>query len=358
MKLAAVVVLVALILFTSAVFAATTEITIDFPVTSGNSLLVEIVSYPANPTAGQSATLSAKATNNGQNTLRDVWLAWTLPSGWTMTIGIMNVSTSSLSVGSVLLNDITVTVGSSGGTITATGNSANATPSSDSETSTVGTTSPPPSPPPSGGTGGGGGGGGSAPVSPLNPPPGTQPLSDPRIGYTLPAELIAYTNQTITIPIIITNPSTPTLHNVNLEVSGLPAGSYSVLEASVPELKTFESATFSVFLNTTMMIPGMYTINWAVRSDEITETSSTPLEVQAATEQQANIQQSSSILKSIQFAFLAILVGGAFLAAVMLYFHFRNKCTLCGGELRKEYVGEYLVEYVCTKCAAKHVERK
>ncbi len=117
---------------------------------AGPYLAVTITAYDSSVTQGDSGALySAKVENAGTADATNAWLAWSIPSGWSNTSGVLNRSVGFLGVGSTASNTINVSISASAftgtQTVTATASSAELMTGSDSKSITVS---------PAGGTGG------------------------------------------------------------------------------------------------------------------------------------------------------------------------------------------------------------
>jgi len=74
---------------------------------------VKIITYDSTVTQGDSGiSLSSSLENVGTGDATGTWLAWTLPSGWSVASGTANVSVGFLGVGETVSNSITVGVSS------------------------------------------------------------------------------------------------------------------------------------------------------------------------------------------------------------------------------------------------------
>ncbi len=87
---------------------------------SGPFLLVTIPEYNISVTQGDSASLKAKIQNKGNETATNAWLAFSLPSGWTVTSGSLNGTIGTLAVNDIAYNNITASISDSASTGTQT----------------------------------------------------------------------------------------------------------------------------------------------------------------------------------------------------------------------------------------------
>lgn len=204
---------------------------------------------------------------------------------------------------------------------------------------------------PSGGGGPGGEGGGT--------PEG------PFMTYKIFVPLVTYVNETTTMKVEITNPSSFTLHNVGIEVSGLPPNSYTIATAPIRQLSPSKIATFFVDLNNSALMPAVYTIRWFMKSDETNATSSTNFELKSITREQAQqaevaeeMKKAKPIIGTLLLALMIIIAGSSGIVVFTLYFHFKNRCGSCGGDLKKTYSGTNYTEFTCKKCGQKQIKTK
>ncbi|RME31715.1 DUF2341 domain-containing protein, partial [Candidatus Woesearchaeota archaeon] len=72
-------------------------------------------SHPPRINRSEDGSFSAFMNNTGDTPAPNAWLAYTLPSGWSVTTGALNVSTASLAVNDTYWNNLTALVGSSAG---------------------------------------------------------------------------------------------------------------------------------------------------------------------------------------------------------------------------------------------------
>lgn len=214
----------------------------------------------------------------------------------------------------------------------------------------------------SGGNGGGGGGGGGG------PPPGqtttTIATQNPVITYAIPGNLVLFLNETITMEILISNPSGFTIHNLELQASGLPPNSYNIT-APVKEFLPSTSTKILVFFNNSAIGPGTYTITWLIKSDEINKSATTVLEAKGLTAEEFKQQetaktmaQAKPTIEFFKFVLFAIILIASVSIILMLFFHFRKRCTSCGGKLTKDFVLGELIGFTCKKCGAKFDREK
>jgi len=134
---------------------------------SGPALYVTIETAPAGVAQGDSnINLLAKVKNIGNDTAADTWLAWNLPSGWSIGTGAQNVSIGVLGVGQSATNGVVVSIAGDATTGTqpliSTSVCTGTTGSASRNVYVSGITPPGPAP----GPGGGGGGGAIAVTAP------------------------------------------------------------------------------------------------------------------------------------------------------------------------------------------------
>ncbi len=101
----------------SAIPLANTTVATIVSYSSGPFLLVTITEYNASVTQGDTGiVLKAKVQNKGNGTATNTWLAFELPSGWSVTSGSLNKSIGTLSVDSIAYNQITASISESAAT--------------------------------------------------------------------------------------------------------------------------------------------------------------------------------------------------------------------------------------------------
>lgn len=95
---------------------------------SGPYLFITITDYNLSLRQGDTGTFKAKIQNNGNQTATSTYLAWSLPSDWSLASGELNASIGTLAVSGIGWNNITASVGSgaSTGTKTITANATSA----------------------------------------------------------------------------------------------------------------------------------------------------------------------------------------------------------------------------------------
>jgi len=224
------------------------------PYSAGPYLYVTIDAYDPSVTQGQSSiTLSATVQNVGNDTANNAWLAWQLPSSWSITTGTLNVTgltlipKSSGFPGYLAGNIMTVSVGSSAAigtqTIKALTGGTNVTTRSVSRSVAVSGTSSPPVVT---------GGGGSIPPSIVSPPSysPTQTEKDNVFPSLKPLEMIRGTSHTFTVD--VTNPfENSTLDDVDLVITGYPAERLTIAPSTLSGLGFGETKEFLV----TVVVP-------------------------------------------------------------------------------------------------------
>jgi len=96
---------------TSAAPAVNTTTATIVSYASGPFMFITITEYNSTMTQGDTGLIfQAKVQNKGNETANNSWLAWVLPSGWTITSGVQNISLGNLTVDAVGWNYITVSV--------------------------------------------------------------------------------------------------------------------------------------------------------------------------------------------------------------------------------------------------------
>jgi hypothetical protein len=128
---------------------------------------VKIVIYDSSVTQGDSGiSLKSSIENVGTGSATGTWLAWTLPSGWSVASGTANVSVGFLGVGEIVYNSITIYLSSSADTgsqtLMSSAGCLQGITDNDTKTVTVSTSETVTTTIPSAATGGGGGAGTAA----------------------------------------------------------------------------------------------------------------------------------------------------------------------------------------------------
>lgn len=336
-----------LILLSSIAFSAVVEIIIEYE--PGPSLLVEIVNYPSSAQPSSSISLTSKVTNVGTENATNVWLAWSLPSDWTITSGSLNVSIGTLEPNEVGWNNITVTTGELTGTytITALSNSSEGVWDLDSKSIEISTTAPPP----------------EEGVPTIGPGVVLQAAMSLALN---PSVIEVYETKTIQSMLKIKNAGSLDLNNVRINISGLQEGWYSIQPDSYD--KIIPGDTRTVILMFTPTKAGTYNFNITISSTERSESIEATLKVLELTpEAEQRIEEeekAEEIRKEIEkrltiirpLLIVAGMIAPAIIAFFMIFSLIAERCPLCGSKMKTEYKGKYITGYRCTKC--KHFEVK
>ncbi len=214
---------------------------------AGPFFTVTITNFDSTVTQGDTGVnLSASIKNDGTGDATEAWLAWTLPSGWTNTSGVLNRSIGILGVGTTVTNDITATVSSTAttGTFTllASGGAAGNATGNDTKTVTVSSaasSTPSPAAASSGGGGGGGGGAGSGATA-------EKILSGEEfVSSTETFNLVRGTANSF--PIKVSNIfQRTTLQNISVIVEGILPQFVKITPSIIDEIKFNETKIFNV----------------------------------------------------------------------------------------------------------------
>jgi hypothetical protein len=114
---------------------------------AGPYFVVSITTYDATVAQGDTnVNLSASLENAGTGDATGTWIAWSLPSGWTNTSGMLNKSIDFLGIGSTVTNDMIASISDSATTgsqsLQASAGSSEGITGSDSKTVTVSSPTP------------------------------------------------------------------------------------------------------------------------------------------------------------------------------------------------------------------------
>lgn len=360
---------VSLLLLASSVHSDTVEIVIEYE--PAPNLDVAIVDYPTSAVEPSSVIdLAAKVTNIGSDDATSAWLAWTLPSGWTITSGSLNASLGTLSTSATGWNNISVDVGSNVGTfpITASANCAEEASGSDSKDIGIGeeppttttlptttTTSPPssgPAPGPSPGT--------------IGPGPGS-----PDVSYSYSIEHSEFEiYQTIADKNIlrIENTGTVSLTNVRISILGMSEDWYTIDGTAFDEILPGESRRVDITFHPPETGSFNYEINITSDEDtvfvggtlivkELTPQAEKELETKKTEEQK--IEEAKRTINVVSVLLVAFgILGPAIIAIYMLTFLLRKRCPLCGSRMEVDYKGKNFTTYKCPTCNYFHTEEK
>ena len=274
---------------------------------AGPFFTVTITTYDTTVTQGNTGiTLSASAKNDGTGDATGTWLAWTLPSGWTNTSGVLNKSIGFLGTGTTVSNAITVSISSSASTGTQTiiasaGSNENAT-GNDTKTVTVSSTTPTTIV----ATTAGGGGGGSGAL----------------IEKVLSGEEILSSSETFDLvrgysnsfPVSVKNIfERTTLENVSIRIEGFLSQYLSISPTIIDKIAFNELKQFNVTITSpeymekgsndlTIIIAGKIVGN-TVRKD-FTETRNVKLAIHTVSEEavSASLEQAMSYISEMERA--------------------------------------------------------
>lgn len=329
----------------------TIEGTLVSTLTLQPSLSASIVDYPATAQTGSSISLTTKTENTGQADATNSWLAWTLPSDWTITSGTENVSIGTLQPTEIGWNNITVTVGSATGTLAVSilTNSSEGYGSSDSKNVEV--TQP--------STDGDGDGPG--------PGPGPGSILQPAMSLALnPSVLEVYETKSISSTLRVKNVGRLNLNNVRISINGLQTDWYSIQPDSYDMI--IPGDTRIVTLSFTPTEKGTYDFKINVRSGTLTESIDATLNVLELTEEAERIieeeERAEEIREQIEKTLTVIrpllivsgMIAPVIIALFMILTILSERCPICGTKMKLYYKGRFVIGYRCMKC--KHFEVK
>ena len=211
---------------------------------AGPYFVVSIAAYDSSVTQGDSGiTLTATLENAGTADATNTWFAWSIPSGWTNTSGILNQSIGFLGIGSTVTNSINVSVGSSATTgsqaVTISAGCAEGMTGSDSKTVTVGSVTTVTTAPPAAAAGISGGGAGTGSV----------------IGKVLAGKEILGSSETFDLvrgysnsfPVTVKNIfEKTTLNNVSIKIEGYLSQYMSISPSIISKINYGETKQFNV----------------------------------------------------------------------------------------------------------------
>lgn len=238
----------------------TTGIIAVFP---GQPILQATLSAPTKITRGTTAELTAQLQNIGEGNASNVTFFYTLPAGWTVSIGTQNLSVGDLLSGETANNNIKVSIATNAqlGNQTVTANSTGQN-QSGTDISTLGLiigatriveVNDPPQPiGPGGGGGSAGAGGGGASASAGGGPAGT---TAPGLVRTLTTQEFIETKETINIvrgetkefPLKVTNVFENTkLFNIKMTMSGYLAQYLTSTPEALNDIAYTQSKSFFI----------------------------------------------------------------------------------------------------------------
>ncbi len=228
---------------------------------AGPYLVVTITTYDSSVTQGDSdVRYSAKVENAGTADATLAWLAWSIPSDWSNTSGVLNRSLGFFGVGSVSSNTINVSIGASADTgtrtVTAMASSSELITGSDSKSVAVSSSSGP-----SGSSSVSSGSGGIGGTS-------TSDISVEEQALLLQTqetlELVRGLNDTFTIK--ATNPyKDSSIKNVTLSASGFLAQYISIMPDKIDSINYNNTGMFSVTITApSYLTKGNHPINFTI----------------------------------------------------------------------------------------------
>lgn len=346
--------------------SAVVEITIEYA--PGPSLSVQIIDYPSSAAPSSSIKLTSKVTNVGTDNATNVWLAWSLPSDWTITSGSKNVSFSMLKPNEFGWNNITVTVGATTGTytITAEANCSEGVGSSDQKSITIAI--------------------GEGEAEAEAEAEGEGPVCKPRsvscvateeccspyicvdgvcdiliaLTYIVDSGIELYQNESVESILKITNAGTVDLTDVRISFLDLLKEWYSYTPDYIDKIVPGQTRSFIITYKP--LEPGTYDFKINITSKETYQTVDASLVVKELKpgeeppkppppELVEEVRKKISIILPLLVIFG--MIGPAIIAIYMLGFMLVKRCPLCGGKMKISYKGKYIISYSCTKC--KHV---
>lgn len=370
-SLLAVALFASLVLTPSLVLSDTVEIIIEYE--PAPNLDVDITAYPTSAVDPNTViTLTSSVTNIGSDDATSAWLAWELPSGWTITSGSSNVSLGTLSTSQSGQNSINANVGSDIGTFTVTARAGCAEGASGYDSKNVGvgeeptttttspttTTTPPsqPSSPSSPGVGG-----------------GVLPPVTPDLSYTYSIEheefevyhMIADNNV-----LRIENTGPVELTDVKVSLIGMPKEWYTIERDEFDSILPGESRRVDITFHPPAGEVGtfFYEVNITSNEDtvfvggtlivkELTPQAEKELETKKTEEQRVEEAKRTINIVSVLLVVFGVL-GPAIIAVYMLTFLLRKRCPLCGTRMNVDYKGKNFTTYRCPTCHYFHTEEK
>jgi hypothetical protein len=369
-SLLAVALFASLVLTPSLVLSDTVEIIIEYE--PAPNLDVDITAYPTSAVDPSTAiTLTSSVTNIGSDDATSTWLAWELPSGWTITSGSSNVSLGTLSTSQSGQNSITANVGSSIGTFTVTARAGCAEGASgydsksvgigEEPTTTTSTTTTVPSEPGAPSSPGGGIDGGVLP-----------PVT-PDLSYTYSIEyeeFEVYHTIADNNVLRIENTGPVELTGVKVSLIGMPKEWYTIERGEFDSILPGESRRVDITFHPPAGETGtfFYEVNITSNEDtvfvggtlivkELTPQAEKELETKKSEEQQVEEAKRTINIVSVLLVVFGVL-GPAIIAIYMLTFLLRKRCPLCGTRMNVDYKGKNFTTYRCPTCHYFHTEEK
>ena len=365
------VLMMSLLLVPSLVFSDSVEIIIEYE--PAPNLDVDITTYPTTAVDPDTTiTLTATVTNIGSDDATDTWLAWDLPSGWTITSGSMNVSLGTLASSASGTNSVSVDVGSGTGTfdVTASASCAEAASGSDVKnigigeppeetTTTTTTTTQPPSDTPSSGPS-------SGPSAPSGP--GVVP-EVMEYSYSIEhSEFEIYKTIADNNILRIENTGSAEMKDVVISILGMPEDWYTIEKDTFESILPGESRRVDIIFHPPDTGTFNYEINITTGADtafvggtlivkELTPQAEKELETKKTEEQ--IVEEAKRTVNVVSVLLVAFgVIGPAIIAIYMLTFLLRKRCPLCGSRMNVDYKGKNFTTYRCPTCNYFHTEEK
>jgi hypothetical protein len=173
----------------------------------------------------------------------------------------------------------------------------------------------------------------------------------------MPGYLDVYANEITTFLVKVSNSGNVTLHNISVEISGIPPQSFSISPSRIDSLDLEQSSYLSVSVNTQDLSIQPYTLEISLNSDETSGTASLTLNVKEVTrdvekiiKNQKEFEGIKPTLASIAYLFAGVIVVSIVIIIVMLVLFKAKRCPLCGGKVEKEFEGKNYVTYKCNRC--------
>ena len=187
----------------------------------------------------------------------------------------------------------------------------------------------------------------------------------PGIGYEMPASFEVYENETVSFRVNIKNTGDTNLTNLILKISGIPSNSFSITPSLISSLEPNSTSNFFVFINSTSLAPGNYTLTLNLISNEVSENTTLllsvkqyPREVGEKLKKGEKTEEIKSVWNTFKYLFVSIVIVGIILLGLMFVFRKTERCIVCGAKLEKEREDEYFVYYKCPVCGYKSVKPK
>jgi len=104
-------------------------------------------------------------------------------------------------------------------------------------------------------------------------------ITEPVLTYTMPASFEINKNEIKEFTVKVTNPGVITLHNLTINITGIPKNSYSLIPSLVNSLESNKYTYFNVSIDTQNIAPGSYTLNFNISARETYEQTTMNLKV-------------------------------------------------------------------------------